>query len=398
MCCPVYRALTALVFFVVLAGCGSKGGGNSLSSGGGTKQPPVLGRPATADKAAEALGFPAFATKNTTRVGGADPVADAAAVARAVYPSVTAASRPQAVVIVDADDWRSAISASQLMSAPLRAPIIFSRKGKLPEASQDALDSLKPTGADKAGDAQVIRVGTAAATPEGLRSTDVAGADFAVLARAIDRVQSAAAGEPSAAVIVAPSDRPAFAMVAAGLSARTGAPVLWAEKDRLPAATRQVVAARREPKIYILGPTDAISDKVAEQLGKLGAVRRVSGADPVRHAIAVARFADGRFGWNVVDPGHGLVFASSERPADAAAAAPLSATGTFGPLLLLSDAKALPAPLEAYLLDIQPGYDKDPVRGVYNHGWLVGDADAVSVAVQARIDSLLEIQPVEATP
>jgi hypothetical protein len=33
------------------------------------------------------LGFPAFATKNTTRVAGADSIADAAAVALAVYPS-----------------------------------------------------------------------------------------------------------------------------------------------------------------------------------------------------------------------------------------------------------------------------------------------------------------------
>jgi hypothetical protein len=80
---------------------------------------------------------------------------------------------------------------------------------------------------------------------------------------------------------------------------------------------------------------------------------------------------------------------------DAAAAAPLSATGTYGPLLLLTAANALPAPVQDYLLDIQPGYDKDPVRGVYNHGWMIGDESAVAVDVQARIDALLEIQPVE---
>ena len=62
---------------------------------------------------------------------------------------------------------------------------------------------------------------------------------------------------------------------------------------------------------------------------------------------------------------------------------------------MLTDAGALPAPLQDYLLDIQPGYDKDPVRGVYNHGWIVGDESAISAAVQARIDTLLEIQPVD---
>ncbi len=389
---PILLALS-----LSLSGCGL--GGNDDEPAGGdpvVDSPPVLGAPESEEKAAEALGFPGFATKNTTRVGGADAVADAAAVARAVYPGGTAESRPQAIVIVDVEDWRAAISAAQLMSEPLRAPILFSREGELPEASEDALDALEPTGADKAGKAQVIRIGKAAATPKGVRSTDVAGADFSALARAIDRLHASAAGKASEAVIVAPSDRPAFAMVAAGLSARTGAPVLWSQADRLPAATKQALQSRTQPSIYVIGPPEAIGQGVVKQLGDLGAVTRVAGADPVRNAIEVARFADGRFGWNVVDPGHGLVFASSERPADAAAAAPLSTTGKYGPLLLIPDAKALPDALESYLLDIQPGYDTDPVRGVYNHGWLLGDEDAISVKVQAEIDALLEIKPVDA--
>ena len=64
-------------------------------------------------------------------------------------------------------------------------------------------------------------------------------------------------------------------------------------------------------------------------------------------------------------------------------------------LLLLTAGNALPAPLQDYLLDIQPGYDQDPVRGVYNHGWIIGDEAAVSVDVQARIDQLLAIQAVD---
>ena len=49
-----------------------------------------------------------------------------------------------------------------------------------------------------------------------------------------------------------------------------------------------------------------------------------------------------------------------------------------------------------YLLDVRPGYSSDPVRGVYNHGWIVGDPRAVGVAAQATIDGLLEIAPVKA--
>ena len=186
-------------------------------------------------------------------------------------------------------------------------------------------------------------------------------------------------------------------MPAAGWAAKSGDPVLWTTRDALPDETRAAIEAHDRPRIYVLGPEAAVSAGVLEELGELGRTTRVGGADPVTNAIEFARFSDGRFGWNVVDPGHGLVFLNAARTLDAAAAAPLSATGTYGPQLLVTDPTALDEPVQEYLLDIQPGYDEDPVRGVYNHGWLIGDESAVSADVQSRIDALLEIQPVDTT-
>jgi hypothetical protein len=390
------RSATLLALMVLLlAGCGGGDGdgGSGGDGGGGDAQAPVLGQGGDEEQAGTDLGFPAFATRNTTRVGGADPIANAAGVAQAVYPSRDKDTRPRAVTLIDATDWRVAVSAAQLMASPLRAPMLFSDGDQLPGASEQALGRLIPTGAEEAGGAQVIRVGEAA-TAEGYKTTTVEGADYAALAQAIDRLQTAAAGKPSSAVVVASAEQPGFSMPAAGWAAKSGDPVLWVTRDAIPPATRAAITAHKRPKIYVLGPESAVSRKVVEQLGELGDARRISGPDPVANAIAFARFSDGSFGWNVVDPGHGLVFASTQRPLDAAAAAPLSASGTYGPLLLLTAANALPAPLQDYLLDIQPGYAEDPVRGVYNHGWLIGDDGAVSVDVQARIDSLLEIQAV----
>ena len=71
------------------------------------------------------LGFPAVATKNTTRIGGEDPPADAAGAASAVYPGVTRGSRPRAVTLVDSGDWRAGIAAAVLAAPPLRAPILL---------------------------------------------------------------------------------------------------------------------------------------------------------------------------------------------------------------------------------------------------------------------------------
>jgi hypothetical protein len=384
-----------LLLLTFVAGCGGGGGGNG--SRGATQTKPVLGASGDekqAENGTPPLGFPIFATKNTTRVAGADPIADAAGVARAVYPARTDESSPRAMVIVDQGDWRAAISAAQLMSRPLQAPILFSDGGDMPAASAEALQELAPSGAKEIDDAQVIRIGNAA-KPDNRRVEEVPGASSASLARGIDKLQAKAAGSPSQAVLIAPADSPEFAMPAAGWAARSGDPVLWTLKDSLPSETRAAIKAHPKARIYVLGPPDAISDKVFRELSKLGRTKRIAGADPVSNAIAFARYTDGRFGWGVVDPGHGLVFANASRTLDAAAGSALSGSGQYGPLLLLTEADSMPQDLQDFLLDIQPGYDKDPVRGVYNHGWLMGDETAISGDVQSRMDALLEIQPVD---
>ena len=298
------RRLLPLLLLALLIGCGGGGddGKGDERRGGGE---PVLGASGDEEQAedAPALGFPVFATKNTTRVVGADPVADAAGVARAVYPARTDESSPRAVVIVEQGDWRAAISAAQLMAPPLRAPILFSDGGELPAASAEALEELAPSGAKEVKDAQVIRIGEAA-EPDNRRVTQVKGSSPSSLAQGIDRLQTSAAGDPSDTVVVAPADRPEFAMPAAGWAARSGHPVLWTPRDALPPETRAAITSRgKRVRIYVLGPEDAISDAVLRQLDRLGTAKRIAGPDPVTNAIAFARYADARFGWNVVDPG-----------------------------------------------------------------------------------------------
>jgi hypothetical protein len=389
------RALLLVLLAVtglVLAACGGGGRGGDLSQSSTT---PTLGAGGGEGDAAGDLGFPAFATKNTTRVGGGDPVANAAAVARAVFPGPSVQTRPRAVALVDLRDWRNGVAAAVLASPPLRAPILLTNGPVMPVATKDALAALAPTGAKEAGGAQVIRVGDAA-KPAGLHAAAVSARDPFALARAVDAYSAVTRGRTSTRVVIVSADDPGYAMPAAAWAAKSGDPVLFVRRDAIPAETRAALAAHKRPKIYVLGPKETVSDRVVSELGRLGSrVTRVGTGDAVRSSVDFARFLDGTFGWGVVDPGHGLVFARADRPLDAAAAAPLSASGTYGPLILLSSADRLDGPIGAYLLDIQPGYTKDPVRGVYNHGWIVGDGSAISVPVQSQIDSLLEISPVK---
>ncbi|HEY5045703.1 MAG TPA: cell wall-binding repeat-containing protein [Solirubrobacteraceae bacterium] len=392
---PAPRLLATLLAGAALAGCGK-----SAPSGAGSYQSGSSG--AIAPLSSQGAG--GLATKNTTRLGGSDPATDAAAVARAVYPGLTAATRPQAVVLADVHDWPAALAASALASAPLGAPLLYTDGSTLPAASSQALAAMHPTGAASGG-AQVIRIGTAAAAPAGYRTATLLATEPPRLASEVARLASRAHGvAPSQVVVVADNGPPALAMPAAGLAAESGAPILLVSSTSVPAATIAELTDLHHPTIYVVGPS-ALTSHVLAQLAHLGTVKRIGGGSaaedgPVENAIAVARFADGAFGWGIHEPGHGLVFANPSRPLDAPAAALLSASGDFGPLLLLDDsspptAASLPPALVSYLSDIKPAYSPQipPVRGVYNHGWLIGDEQAISAVNQAEIDTLLETSP-----
>jgi hypothetical protein len=371
------KAVAALVVlaivFLVAAVLGGSGGQEDESAAPVGAAAPIAGNEngaeAPAGETASELGYPAFATSNTTRVGGGDPAANAAGVALAVYPSTEPDLRPAAVALVDDENWQAAIAASVLMAEPVGAPVLFSSADGLPEPSAEALEALEPQ--------RTIRVRAGAP---------------ATSAATIARLREKLSGEAPAHFVVVPAQDPGLAMPAAAWAARSGDPVLFTERDKLPKATAATLKRHPNLPVYVLGPSSAISSDVVRRISKIGnQVSRVSGEDPVANAIAFARYDDGDFGWNVNDPGHGFVVARSDEPLDAAAASPLSAAGTWGPLLLTDDAGTLPAALRGYLLDVKPGYTEDPTRAFYNHVWVIGDQEAIEVGQQAEIDSLAEL-------
>jgi hypothetical protein len=339
------------------------------------------------------LGFPAFATKNTTRVAGPDPIANAAGVALATHPATGGVSGPDAVSLVDARDWRAGIAAASLAAAPIGAPILVTDRGEVPSLTADALAALDPPGSSETGGRQAFAIG-AAARPDDLDVLAIDGPNAAALAAEVERARAELAGAPEH-LVIASADEAGFAMPAASWAARSGDPVVFSQRNSLPAATREVLERRARTPVYVLGPESAISERAMDEIRELAPnAQRVAGEDEIANAIAFARYVDGSFGWNINDPGHGLVIATTARPLDAAAAAPLSAGGTWGPLLVVEDGGTVPAALRGYLLDLKPGYVEDPTRAVYNHAWLIGDADVLSVDFQAQVDELAEVAPV----
>jgi hypothetical protein len=354
----------------------------------------VISKPQPQPEAAQDLGFPAFATKNTTRVGGADAVADAAGIALAVFPSTGGVEGPAAVAVVEDTDWHAGIAAASLTAPPVGAPILITGTDTVPTPTNDALATLAPAGSAQTDGNQIFRVGSATA-PSGLRTQDVPGSNPAKIAAGLDRLRQKLVGAQPEHVLLVGSEDPAFAMPAAAWAARSGDPVLFVKRDSAPKPTLDALRGHKRVPVYALGPPSAISDKALKEVEKVSpGVQRVGSSDPVQNAIAFARYLNGTFGWDVNDPGHGFVIASTSRPLDAAAAAPLSASGDWGPLLLSGDAGQVPAALRSYLLDVKPGYVDDPTRAVYNHVWLIGDQNSISVGFQAEVDDLAELAKV----
>jgi ell wall binding domain 2 (CWB2) len=395
-----HRVLTAMlvitiaaVAVAVYAAANDSGGSTTSVSSAPAPAPRVVVKQVAVPEETDDLGFPTFATKNTTRVSGADPTADAAAVALAVWPSTGQLPGPDAVSFVDAGDWQAGVAAASLVAAPVGAPILLTESGAVPPLSGSALRALDPQGSDTTAGRQVFVIGSAA-SPEGFQSLEVAGDSPAAIAAEVAKLRERLAGKPDH-IVIASSDDPGYAMPAAAWAARSGDPVLFTGRDDLPAATVAALRADDGVPVFVLGPEAAVSKRTFKDIEHVApGTQRIGDEGEAESSVAFARFTDGDFGWNINDPGHGFVLANSSRPMDAAVAAPLSASGTWGPLLVAPDGAALPDALKTYLLDLKPGYTDDPTRAVYNHIWLVGDTSALSVDLQGEVDDLAEVAPV----
>jgi hypothetical protein len=393
---PRIALCAALLAALALTGCSLKADNSNNSVPGAA---PVRGAQPNDQNAAQQLGFPVSATRNTTRVSGSDPVADAAGVASAVFPAGDATTRPFAVVLADKGNWQGAIAAGALVAKPVRAPVLLTDGSSIPAVTSQTLDRLKPKGITVPSRAQAILVGDKTPAPDKLKSTVIKGSDPYEVAANVDHYASVARGKPSPDVIVASGEKPEFAMPAAPWAARSGDAVLFAQRTAIPAATRKALLQHQKPRIFVLGPSSVISDSVVKQLGRYGKVRRIGATNAVDNAIAFARFKSGAFGWGAVVPGQNLTIANQARPGDAAAAAGLGNNGVFAPLLLTDAATPLPRSLESYLLDIQPGFQgTDPSQGVYNHVWILGGSDALAPDAQARVDAATALVPVSNSP
>ena len=353
------RTLAILVLAALaLAGC---------SLGDDDPQPGGPGASSEDEQAAEKLGFPYTATRNTVRVPGGDAAADAAGVASALFPATTEADRPTAVVLVDRGDWQSAVAASVLAGPPIAAP--HPPHGRRRPAGRD-VGHARPAGAarlrpleGRPGDPDRQRRGAARAgtRPRWSRATTPTSAPPRSTASSRPRAGgprrtwcSTRARRPSGRC------RPPPGPPAPGDAALPGGARLGARADR-------EGAARARPSERLRARTGAGRVEAGRGPAREGPRRLGQPRGRARprwrtrsRSRAIAR-ATSAGAWRC--PGYNFAVASTSRPLDAAAAASLATRGVFAPLLLTDRAADLPPALESYFLSVQPGYEDDPGPG-----------------------------------
>ncbi|MDQ2700080.1 MAG: hypothetical protein M3Y23_01990 [Actinomycetota bacterium] len=391
----ILAAFVAYFFFDVGRDTGS----------GGTDGPPLIvnedgditGGGQVEANSAGALGYPAVATRNTTRISGSDPVDISIASALAAYPTIGPGTPPSAVTVVNDNQWQAGIIAATLSAAPVNAPIVLAPGGTLSEDGAKAISEFEPAGAPTTGENDIFAIGKVA-PPSGYETESVNSRDFATLAVQVAELKADLTGSPPAAFVIVSSDEAEFATPAASWTARSGDVVLFTGKDEVPKATLDFLKKKenREVPVFVLGPADVVSADAYEQLDKaVSAIERVAGKDPVANALEMVRFSSGTFGWNFNLPGHGYTVARSDRPLDAIASVALSTGGKWPALLLTDSSNNLPEDVLDYLLDVKPGYETDPTLALYNHVWVIGDEALIDVNQQALIDDAAELAPVD---
>ena len=207
--------------------------------------------PATQD-----LGFPAFATKNTTRVAGADPVADAAGVALAVFPSTGGVEGPAAVTPGRRRRLGRRGSPRRASTAPpVGAPILITGTDDDPRPHRATRCARLPRRAPRRPTASRSSRSASATAPRGLETRRVTGDDPAEIAAAIDRLRQKLTGDQ-------PRAHPARELRRSRRSRCRPPPGRRARatrccssaKDSAPKPTLDALRRHKGVPVYVLGP------------------------------------------------------------------------------------------------------------------------------------------------
>lgn len=345
----------------------------------------------------------------TTRLSGNTPFEVAVAISQNVYPATFHDNKPGAVILVPVDDWRAGVVATEISHFPINAPVLYTKKDKIPDVTLNELKRLDPEGIFQDGKVKVLLIGDIGngvknqLQEEQFKFRALAAPSPEELAALLDDYKAMYHANHSDEVIIVPRDNPEFAVIATSWVAHMGHTVLFAGHDGLAEATRQALANRLNAHIYVLATEKEIPQKVLAELTSFGNVQRIPGKDVWEMSVGFAGYKDvgknwalwifqipRKFGWSIAEAGHNFTFINPKYPEYAIPASILSHMGKHGPFLMVNE-KAIPPAVANYLLTVQPTYTASQEQ-LFNHGWIIGNTAMISPEVQYLVDRQLQLK------
>ncbi|MBZ4666188.1 cell wall-binding repeat-containing protein [Mahella sp.] len=290
------------------------------------------------------IAAPTYAAAAYQRLEGADRYGTSAAISKSGWQTA------DTVVIALGDDFPDGLTGGPL-AYKLDAPLLLTRKDKLPDAVKQEIARLKPKKAYILGGPKVISDSVKQALEDnGITVERVYGEDRAATAAEIAKI----IGAPTGKAVIATGRNFPDALAISPIAAANNMPVLFVYGSTIPAATLQALKDMQIEQVDVLGGDKIIPQAIVDKLKSMGiSVRRIYGGNRELTALEIAKaygaVADGTF------------VATGYDYADALSVAPLAAKK--GQPLLLCGKDKVDKGVSAYIINSGLTIDKVTVAG-----------------------------------
>lgn len=296
-----------------------------------------------------------------SRIDGKDRIATAINVAKKLYPS--GAKR---IILVNKSAYTDSLSALVLSNA-LNAPILYTYFNSTPNIVVDEIKNLGVKeiviigGSNSISDKQAIELHS-----RGLDVERISGKDrFDTAVKVSEKLLKLGIKNTEEVVIASEESFP-DALAISSFSVERNIPVFLVKKERIPEDINIQISKMKNPKIYIVGGKNTISEAVENQLNKMTKkhLTRLAGNDRYETSMIVSNFAKP----NAING----VIANGERFEDVLIAGSLASNSNT--ILLLGTSQYLSPRLDKYL-------QKSKVEKIH----LVGGINSLGVDYSYRL-------------
>ncbi|MGE5380274.1 MAG: cell wall-binding repeat-containing protein [Methylocystaceae bacterium] len=341
-------------------------------------------------------------TVDTVRIPGRTAQILSLNINKLVWPASNVFWKPRAVTLVPDNRWRQALIGTMLVHFPRNSALLATNPRELPARIKEEIKHLAPSGIGTDNQklpAQVFLVGDL----DSRVNKTVRKEGFSTLVFKADDDYQLAADVAQFAVREMPKKPPLVLLpfadyldsqAVAGLTAHSGAPILFVNRDNIPTATQKALKMINPPAIYLIGQDNSLnpylSDKVATILPDTP-IKRITGKSVAELSVNLAEYYDPeyQFGWGRNMPaGDVLTFIPSNYQYAGIFASLLSHLATHAPIIILPSHDRIPDTVKEYLDRINPPMNMPP-RPPFMRGWIVGNSDGISDRQQIELESLL---------